>query len=315
MRHKGLPSEPDHLLIVDDDRAILNFLDDFFTYLKFPHRLAGDGVEALAILEKESVNIIITDMLMPNMDGMELIRRVKERWPEIDIIAMTGYAKDFHYIDVIKAGASDFIQKPFSLDELDAKIYRLIEERRLKAELKRLSLRDSLTDLYNRRFFDQRLREEAERSSRQDYDLYVAIVDIDGFKELNDQKGHDFGDKILIGLASVLNRSTRKSVDIVCRIGGDEFAVIIPQADAKQVTQIGERIRKNYLAYKDRGETTLSIGIAGFAGAAGKAGKEDVKKMIREADETMYVAKNAGGNKVLVRNIKKQKDPPPPPPP
>lgn len=301
----GLIPKRDYLLIVDDDKAILNFLDDFLGHLNFPHRLAGDGLEALSILEQEPITIIITDILMPNMNGMELISRARQTWPDIDIIVMTGYTKDFRYTDVIKAGASDFIQKPFSLDELEAKLDRLIRERGLRVELKRLSLRDSLTDLYNRRFFDQRLKEESERALRQGYDLYVAIADIDGFKELNDQKGHDFGDKVLIGLANILNRSTRNSVDIVCRIGGDEFSVIIPQADVKHVTQIGERIRKNYLDYGGRGETTLSIGLAGLTRAAGKAREEDIKRLICEADDAMYAAKNAGGNKVVLKDIKK----------
>lgn len=301
--HEGLLQKQDHILIVDDDNAILRLLKDFFERIGFSHRLAGDGLQALSLMEQEPANIVITDILMPNMDGMELIKEVKARWPDTDIIVMTGFTRDFTYTDVIKAGASDFIQKPFSLDELEAKLVRLIRERDIRARLEQLSFRDSLTNLYNRRFFDQRLKEEAERANRQGYDLYLAVVDIDNFKELNDQKGHSYGDDVLINLGEVLKNSIRNYVDTPCRIGGDEFAVILPHVNALQAQSIAERMRKNYIDYIDRGETTLSIGMARFKKYSGNL-DEDIDRLICEADNAMYAAKKIGGNRVVVMDAK-----------
>lgn len=299
--YDGLLQEQNHILVADDDNAILRLLEDFLGEIGLSYRLASDGLQAMSLMEKWPSTIIITDLLMPHMNGLELIREVKTRWPDTDIIVMTGFTRDFSYTDVIKAGASDFIQKPFSLDELEAKLSRLIKERELRHRLEQLSLRDSLTNLYNRRFFDQRLEEEAERASRQGYDLYLAIVDIDNFKELNDQKGHNCGDKVLIGLGEVLKNSIRNYVDTPCRIGGDEFAVILPQVDVKQSEAIAERMRRNYIEYRDRGETTLSIGVAGFKKISENL-REDCSRLVREADGAMYAAKKTGGNRVVVRD-------------
>ena len=291
--------EPQRLLIVDDDPIILNLLTDFFSHLEYQYRTAGDGLDAISLLEQAPSTIIITDLMMPRMNGMELISEVKKRWPETDIIVVTGYSREFSYTDVIKAGASDFIRKPFDLNELEAKLNRIIRERWLRALLKRLSRRDGLTDLYNRRFFDQRLEEESERATRQNYPLYLIMLDLDNFKELNDSLGHQIGDEVLRNLADILKKSIRHNVDLPFRYGGDEFAVITPHASTEQAKQIAERIRRNYLNNKKRGETTLSLGISRFR-RTHKRLREDINLFIHKADDAMYVAKKAGGNRTIV---------------
>jgi two-component system cell cycle response regulator len=295
----NVPQEFQRLLIVDDDPIILNLLSDFFSRLNYQYRTAEDGLEAISLLEQESSTIVITDLLMPRMNGMELISEIKKRWPDIDIIVITGYGREFSYTDVIKAGASDFIRKPFDLNELEAKLDRIIRERRLRALLKRSSRRDGLTDLYNRRFFDQRLREEVERADRQKYSLYLIMLDLDNFKRLNDTMGHQVGDEVLQELANILKRSIRRSVDTPFRYGGDEFAVITPNATAEQVRQIAERIRYNYMNSEKRGETTLSLGASCFKRTRQDI-SEDINMCIRRADDAMYAAKKAGGNRTVI---------------
>ena len=302
---KDLPQELQQLLLVDDDPTILNLLAEFVSRLGHQYRTAGDGLEAMSLLEQSSSTIVITDLLMPRMDGMELIREIKKLWPETDVMAITGYSRDFHYTDVIKAGACDFIQKPFNLDELEAKLNRIIRERGYRTLLKRLSIRDVLTDLYNRRFLDQKLEEEAQRATRQDYPLFLIILDLDNFKELNDTLGHQAGDEVLQRLAGVLNNSIRRNVDIPFRYGGDEFAVMIPQAGTEQVKQIAKRIRRNYLN-EDIGKTSLSLGVARFR-RTNSGLREDINEFIHKADVSMYTAKKAGGNKVIFyEEIKKE---------
>jgi two-component system cell cycle response regulator len=295
---KDLPQEPQQLLIVDDDPIILNLLAEFLSNLGYQYRIAGNGLEAMSLLKESSATIVITDLVMPRMDGIELIRKIKRLWPETDIIAITGYSQDFSYTDVIKAGACDFIRKPFNLDELEAKLNRIIRERGYRALLKRLSIRDILTDLYNRRFLDEKLEKEAQRATRQNYPLFLIILDLDNFKELNDTMGHQAGDEVLQRLASVLSDSIRRNVDIPFRYGGDEFAVMIPHASTKQVKQIAERIRRNYLN-EDMGNTSLSLGISCFRKTNGGL-REDINEFIRKADDSMYTAKKAGGNRVIL---------------
>ncbi len=302
---KDLPQEPQQLLLVDDDPTILNLLAEFLSRLGHQYRTAGDGLEAMSLLEQSSATIVITDLMIPRMDGMELIRKIKKFWPETDVMAITGYSRDFHYTDVIKAGACDFIKKPFNLDELEAKLNRIIRERGYRALLKRLSVRDVLTDLYNRRFLDQKLEEEAQRATRQNYPLFLIILDLDNFKELNDTLGHQAGDEVLQRLAGVLSNSIRRNVDIPFRYGGDEFAVMVPQAGTEQVKQIAERIRCNYLN-KDIGKTSLSLGISRFR-RTNRGLREDINDFIYKADVSMYIAKKAGGNKVIFHEeIKKE---------
>ncbi len=298
--------EAQSILVVDDDLAILDIVGHFITSLNIPFRTAKDGLEALELMEQEEATIVITDLLMPRMDGMTLIRELKKRWPTVDIIVMTGYGKDFSYTDVISAGASDFIQKPFNFNELEAKLRRVIRERNLMAALRRLSIRDGLTDLYNRRFFEQKLEEEAERSYRQGYPLFLIMVDLDNFKPVNDNYGHQEGDRILKNLAEVLMKSTRKYVDSCFRYGGDEFTVIIPQARLEQVQFIADRIRRNYLE-TDRKNTTLSIGISKFK-RTNKKLRDDLYVLLHTADEAMYRAKELGGNRVVVHETAMEED-------
>ncbi len=291
-------NEPQSIIVVDDEEGILKIVSQFIEFLGFSVRTVQNSLDVLRLMEEEEATIVITDLLMPRMDGMELIKELKSRWPDVDVIVMTGYAKDFSYTDVINVGASDFIQKPFNLNELEAKLRRIIKERNLRGALRRLSTRDVLTDLFNRRYFEQRIEEEAERAFRQQYPLFLLIVDIDKFKPINDNYGHEEGDKILKMLADVLISSTRKHVDSCFRFGGDEFAIIVPQASIEQVINIAERICSNFASLNTRG-ATLSIGIAQFVRTDNML-RDDLSELIRCADEAMYIAKKDGGNNVVV---------------
>lgn len=288
-----------HILIVDDDPVIRELLLDYLSTNNCPAKTAEDGFAALELLKRDDFTIVITDLMMPGMDGIELIHTIKKRWDDIDIIAVTGFKQDFSYTDVIQAGASDFIAKPFNLNELEAKINRIIRERRLREMLKQLSIKDGLTDLYNRRFFEERIQEEVIRSQRQGYPLYLMIIDLDRFKRVNDEEGHQEGDRILVTLADVLKKSTRQHVDIPCRYGGDEFAIIVPQATEKQVMAIAQRMKKKYMDTDRRG-TTLSIGIASMNDRIDEDHTAKAHRLIKMADNAMYNSKKTGGDKITI---------------
>lgn len=295
---KNLIDLPTKILIVDDDPLILDVLGAFIESLGHDYSTALDGQAALEALKQGDYTIVISDMVMPNMGGMTLLAHIRDTYPRIDVIVVTGYAGKFSYTDVINAGASDFISKPFNTDELEAKLNRIIREQQLIAELERLSISDSLTTLYNRRYFDVKLNEEVHRAYRQDYPLYLLMLDVDRFKQYNDAHGHQAGDRVLQSLAKILTQCTRENVDWVFRVGGDEFAMIIPYASKSQAIHVAERILGFYKEY-DFIKTGLSIGMASFVRHDHLTWMEDIDYFISRADQALYQSKNDGGNAVI----------------
>lgn len=270
------------ILIVDDDTNLRETLEKLLSFLGFTTRSTSNGIEALKILKEDNLTFLVTDMKMPEMDGMELIQKVSQDFSEISIIAMTGYAEGYRYIDVINAGATDFIKKPFGVEELEAKIKRIIDERNLRKELNRLSITDSLTDLYNQRYFFTRMKEEVNRAGRQKHPLALILIDLDHFKDYNDTYGHLAGDEILRKVGRIIEKNIREDVDSGYRYGGDEFAIILIEAGLSTANEIGKRIKKTL----EKKGISASIGYSRFAD-----GMTDTD-LIAEADKDLYRAKN-----------------------
>lgn len=286
------------ILLVDDDPAVLEILGDFIAVFGFEYETAKDGSEAVERLKQSTFHIVLTDMMMPNMDGMELLHHIHYNYPEIKVMVITGYDRTFTYTDVINAGASDFISKPFNSDELEAKINRLIREIELMRQLEHLSISDGLTGLYNRRHFDNKIIEEARRANRQKHDLYLALLDVDNLKELNDKYGHPAGDKLLATVGAILKSCIREDVDWPFRYGGDEFCVILSQVSQKQACMTTERILEKFND-KKLPLTGLSIGLAKFIRNKDKKLPEDIATLVKRADNALYKAKNTGRNRVV----------------
>ncbi len=280
---------------MDDESELRFLLREFLETYGFKVEEASNGEEALKKFEERGpFRVIITDIVMPGMDGLKLIRKIKELSPDTMILAMTGYARNYGYVEVVAAGADDLIQKPFSLEELEARLARILREWGLKERLKALSIRDPLTGIFNRRYFEDRITEETLRAIRQKYPLCMCMIDVDKFKIYNDTLGHQEGDCLLRVLADILCHCTREKVDQAFRYGGDEFALLLPHTDINGAVKVAERILDTYRAADFR-PTTLSIGIAKLIP------KETVKKsadnLIKRADEAMYRAKRAGGDR------------------
>jgi two-component system, cell cycle response regulator len=246
------------ILVVDDNTVVQETLLRLVEAVGFKAEGASNGPSALAALGQKPFTFLLTDMKMPEMDGMELIRKARSRYPDLGIIAMTGYSEGYRYVDVINAGASDFIKKPFEIEELEAKIRRIIKERTLLEELNRLSVTDSLTGLYNHRRFFHRLREEVIRARRQNQSLAVILIDLDDFKAYNDEYGHLAGDEVLRDVGGIIRRSIREGVDTGYRYGGDEFAIILIDADSDVASIIIGRLRKGFDEY---GKIRASFGV------------------------------------------------------
>jgi len=270
------------ILVVDDDPRVCEVLGELLGALKYSTASAHGGEAALRMLREKEYTFLLTDMRMPGIDGMELIRRSREGFPEVSVIAMTGYADDFKYVDIINAGANDFVKKPIDIAELEAKMVRCIGERDLRRELNRLSITDSLTGLFNQRQFYLRLREEIVRSTRQKHSLALILLDLDNFKGFNDTHGHVAGDEALRDVGKAIVKSIREGVDTGYRYGGDEFAIILIDSDLGIAQDIGKRVRS---AIRESGELRASLGYAVYGE------NMNVTDFVGLADADLYRAK------------------------
>ncbi len=268
------------LLILDSDSKLRETIKTSLERLKFATDTAQDVDNALLMLSKKEYTILIA-YIEKQSQFIDFIKKVSNRY-DVDIIAMKDLSDGHNYVKVINAGASDFIKKPFDIDELEAKIRRIITERNRKDELNRLSITDSLTELYNQRHFYARLNEEVIRAERQRHPLSLILLDLDGFKEYNDKNGHLAGDEILRSVGNIILSCIREGVDSGYRYGGDEFAIIVIDADIEIARGIGTRINN---AFEDNGIITVSIGYSRFQHGM------SVKDLVLEADKDLYKIK------------------------
>jgi len=289
------------ILLVDDDQSILEILADLMAIFGHDYVTAQNGVEAIEKLKHNFFDIVLTDMIMPDIDGMELLRHIKKNYPNIKVMVVTGYERAFTYTDVIRAGASDFISKPFNTDELEAKINRLVREIELMSQLELLSISDGLTGLYNRRHFDAKIFEEARRAHRQNHDLFLAVIDVDNLKKMNDKYGHLAGDKLLKSVGDIIKHCIRENVDWPFRYGGDEFCVILTQVTRDQAISTSERLIESFNE-KKMPLTGLSIGLAQFVRSQNAKWTEDIDDLVKRSDKALYKAKQTGRNRVVVDN-------------
>jgi len=293
-----------HILIVDDDVAIRESMNEFVDMSGYESSTAASAEEALEMLEEKSADVVITDIMLPGMDGLELTDRIKKNH-DIDVIVMTGYSGDYSYEEAISKGASDFVFKPVRFEELLLRLRRVLKERNLTQErvqmldkLKRLSITDGLTKLYNSRYFYNQIKAEIDRTKRYQRPLSLLLLDIDQFKEYNDNYGHLEGDKVLVRLGEVIKSCLRK-MDSAYRYGGEEFTVILPETAGDEAATVAERIRaavetdKFYpLKNKEQLSITISIGVTEFLL------DEEVAIFVQRADKAMYLSKQSGRNRV-----------------
>ena len=281
------------ILVVDDEPGVCEIISDALSDQGHTVESAGDGVEAVEKIKRSKFTIVITDMEMPRMDGMQLIEYIVHNYADIDIIAITGHIMKYRYTEVVEAGAADFITKPFTVNELEAKLNRLIRERCLRQQLAKLAVRDPLTALLNRRSFEENVRKEVVRTTRYQHTLFLFFMDVDNFKNYNDLYGHQAGDALLIETANLLTNSIRENIDSVYRYGGDEFIMLLLHLPVAQALSVARRIGRKFHLLKFE-PTSISIGIARFIAKSGTV-EQDIQDMIQRADSALYIAKKGPG--------------------
>lgn len=431
------------ILILDDEPSILEILGQYLEEESYDCTPMTSPLEALTRLRNEPFDLLLTDLRMPDMNGIEVVQRAKSHDPDLAVIVVTAHMEVTNAVEALRAGADDYLLKPFNLGEITVSVEKALERRRLiienrrhqvelerrvheatadlerinqelrrtkeylenllhssldaivtagrdqrisfanqgairmlgyepaefigapsdpffaggkeevrylcrlldegqilqnyetevfkrngdqipinmsisqvrdpdgtlvstlaickditeqkrlENELKEMSIKDSLTGLYNQRYFYDRLESEIERARRQRHPLSLLLFDIDQFKTYNDCHGHLEGDKVLRSVGQVVVECTREHVDIGFRYGGDEFTVILPEAQEAQALIIAERIR-TYFEAKHFDMLTLSVGLMSYREGS------SLRSFIRFADAMMYDAKRSGGNRVFV---------------
>jgi two-component system cell cycle response regulator len=203
---------------------------------------AANGVEALERLEQEEVHIALSDIMMPKMDGFELINRIRSNSAlrHIYIILITARIQEGDRVRGLDLGADDYITKPFSFSELLARVRVGSRVVQYQQHLEYQTHIDSLTGLFNRRAFEKKVGEEFERSKRYEHPLSLIMLDIDNFKKINDTYGHHGGDAALVKISEILRDKSRRS-DFPSRFGGEEFVLVLPETDQDSAIQVARK--------------------------------------------------------------------------
>ena len=286
------------VLIVDDAPDTLEIIQKLLAFEGYEILTAQTGEEALKKAEAEKPEVVLLDINLPGIDGNEVLRRIRQLDSIVSVIMLTAFATVDNAIHALQEGASDFIKKPFENEHLIhlvnqcmEKYWTLKEKGRLEEEVKRLSITDDLTNLFNYRHFYKTLELEITRLKRQKTSLSLLMFDMDNFKRYNDLYGHLEGDKVLKKVGEIVMRLIRNNVDSGYRYGGDEFAVLLIGATLDQAMPIAERLR---VSIEQAGfqDISVSIGVTEFHP------DYTLREFVRLTDDCLYAAKNSGGNRV-----------------
>ncbi len=293
------------VLIVDDDEAVRNTMDEYIQTAGFHSETVSCAEEALNLLENGDFQVVITDIILPEMGGLELTKSIKEQ-KDADVIVMTGYSDDYSYEEAINIGASDFVIKPVRLEELLLRLKRVLKERELTKErvrmmekLQRLAVTDGLTKLYNSRSFYSQLETEVDRFNRYKHPLALLLLDLDHFKDYNDNYGHLEGDKVLVRFSQII-KSCLRTNDSAYRYGGEEFTVLLPETGGVEARTVAQRIRSALETERFSPRDGLKVQITISIGVTEYHHKEELSTFIQRADKAMYISKQNGRNKVSV---------------
>jgi diguanylate cyclase (GGDEF)-like protein len=301
------PNVSIRLLIVDDEEFTLKALRKVFSDKTFIVTTTNNAKTALEILETHYIDVILSDLCMPEIDGLCFLEKCQEFYPTTPRIAISGKASPNDLIKLINlTKISAFIAKPWKADELIQQVQEAARKRYLdyycaqilkleNEELNRLSERDYLTKIYNRRKLNAVLDHQQEQFLRYQTPFSVVILDLDHFKQVNDIYGHQTGDRFLQEVVERINNRIRK-LDIFGRWGGEEFIVICPSTNQEGAMKLAQSLCSTIAetAFEHIGNRTASFGVSEFTSET-----QTIEKLIEQADTALYQAKQTGRNRVV----------------
>jgi diguanylate cyclase (GGDEF)-like protein len=287
------------VLVVDDSRTARNVIGAMLRRHQFQVLEADGGAEALEILDRNrDIYLVITDFHMPGMDGFELTKRIREKFEmnRLAIIGISAHGNNLLSARFIKNGANDFITKPFLEEEFYCRVTQNIVLMETIRQLEEASVRDALTGLHNRRYFNDSAGQLFASMKRGQLEFVVGMLDLDYFKRINDSHGHDAGDAVLKAVSMVLEGCVRET-DILARMGGEEFCVLLvnttPEGSLSMFERMRAAIEAAEIPFDGRQlRVTASFGVCTIA-------KERLQLMVSAADDLLYQAKSLGRNRVV----------------
>lgn len=302
------------VLIVDDERSNLEVLSRILkpgcvdsVHSNYTLSVAKSGQTALAKATSDKPDLILLDIIMPDMSGYEVLSILQESEDtrSIPVIIITGLSSVKEEEKGFAMGAVDYITKPFHSSIVRARVktqLRIIEQMRT---IERLGLIDVLTNITNRRGFDNQITMEWGRAIREKSSISLLMIDIDRFKEFNDTYGHQQGDVILKAVAKILESTLKRPTDFIARWGGEEFAVLLPDAEIDGALKVAESIRENIEAAifpSICGQTSLNVTVSIGAASMDPVIDSEISDFVGRADKALYAAKEAGRNRVCYDN-------------
>jgi two-component system, cell cycle response regulator len=285
------------ILVVDDNPLNLRMLADWLATEHYVVNTATDGFEALAKIAAERPDIVLLDVVMPELNGFEVCRRIKAdpTMADIPVIMVTALSDVDDLVRGFDAGAEDFVTKPFNFDALMARVRSQLRRKRQYERIVEEALVDPLTCAFNRRYFDAHAPRMAARCRAARNPVAVLMIDVDNLKQINDARGHSAGDRVLKEVVDRFTSALRPSY-LVARVGGDEFVVVMPETDPDAALHIAERLRGRIGDTLVEGvAVTVSVGAA----ASRPDAEEELDATLQRADAALYEAKRAGGNRVI----------------
>ncbi|RKY36293.1 MAG: hypothetical protein DRP78_04025 [Candidatus Omnitrophota bacterium] len=289
------------ILIVEDSIEDIEYLQNILQSENYQLINAKNGTTALALLDKEIPDLVILDILLPDIDGYEICRRIRkdERFFSLPVLFHTKVSTIDEKLIGLEMGASDFLTKGSDVRELLVRIRNLLSKKKIIDEKIKFSVLDSLTSTYNRLYFQHRLDDEFQRSKRYENIFSCVIIDVDNFKKVNNTFGYITGDSVLKNLADTMRQNIR-TADILCRYGGDEFAALLPETDLRSAYLVAEKMRQFIMSY-DLGKNDSSVSLTVSSGVS--CFNKDIKStdvLMDQANHALCLAKEKGCNQTRV---------------
>ncbi|MCB0414838.1 MAG: diguanylate cyclase [Bdellovibrionales bacterium] len=298
--------EQKRILIVEDDPETKEVLNEALTEAGFATEQASSAEEAFAKLRKWRPHLVLSDHDMPGMTGLDLLKELRKRKNYVTVIFVSG-RKDYKtVVEALRAGADDYIRKPFPFEELIARVEASLRNNEVHRELmeaneklQEMVDRDHLTGLYNMRSMYERIDYELKACKQNDTNVACIMLDMDHFKRVNDENDHLFGSFVLKEVGAIIKKNIRE-VDFAARYGGDEFLIVLSNINAENTARFCERIRKTIDEYDFRDDNnhiklTVSVGFV----LSNNEKVVDARELVRLADNALYEAKDSGRNKVF----------------
>jgi len=302
------------ILLVEDDKIQGKATKDYLESTGYKVVWAEDGKSAIKVVKTQDIDLIVLDLVLPDINGNEVCRWLKlnQDTRGLPIIMLTAKSSTNDKVTSLTAGADDHLSKPFNESELGARIYACLRTKALQDELRDknrqleevlskvevLAITDPLTHLFNRRHFEDRIENEFASTARYKSPATCFMIDVDYFKRINDEYGHRTGDIVLKEISLIIKSCLRK-VDTAARWGGEEFVVLLPRTKKEDSYTAAERILKTISEYTFTGvnrQITVSVGIASIPDPS----IDNAEKLVDASDTAMYEAKNSGRNRIVV---------------